>query len=214
VYYFLDTLYYKPSLSSVQDWGTFDGIDLTGSSLLPEKYSMAIIYKMLSMMIDSFKVDYETELARLRGGLTEGLEDTMRYNFGGIDEPSIGHLISGFSNSITTSYTPPEQIMFTIIDANAHSHDLTDAINMEKNDVGANLKGDLLDNGKYLIRSDVAIFNINYDIEITLLPASDSEVFDFIKTRISDFEYEIDILPQKSGGFADHDIRVIITKVA
>lgn len=116
LYYYLDTLYYRPSLSSAQSWGTFNGIIYTGSALLPEKYSMAIIYKMLSMMIDSFEVKYETELNRLRGGLVEDVEDTMRYNFGGIDEPSFSHAITGVNTQTTiipsTSDEPTKQIRF------------------------------------------------------------------------------------------------------
>jgi hypothetical protein len=213
LYYYLDTLYYRPSLSFQQDWGTFNGIAYTGSALLPDKYSMAIIYKMLSMMIDSFEAKYESELQRLRGGLVEDLEDTMRYNFGGIEEPSIARIITGITNSFTAtspSASATPQLLFTIINANGNPNPLT----IERNDFNAQLTFSLIDTGKYRVTSDLPIFVDGNDIEVKLLPRTDTEPYLLQPIRVSSYILDVYIIPQQSGGFADHDLRYEIINPA
>src|ERR1017187_1059708 len=88
--------------------------------------------------------------------------------------------------------TPPPnpsavpELIFTLIDENTYSHDLTDAITIERNTFGANLRADLNDTGKYTIHSDIAIFIPANDIEISFLAAVSADVYKTLQSSSSD----------------------------
>jgi hypothetical protein len=86
IYYYPDFNYYRPSLSSVQDWGTFSGVAYSGKILLPDRYSNAIILKMLSNIANDYLMLYEKELKSLRESRVGSVEETINYSFAGVDE--------------------------------------------------------------------------------------------------------------------------------
>lgn len=86
IYYYPDFNYYRPSLTSAQDWGTFDGIVYTGKLLLPDRYDMAILYRMLAFVFPDYLAMYEKELKSLRESRVGSTEDHLMYSFGGDNE--------------------------------------------------------------------------------------------------------------------------------
>ena len=59
VWYKINTLYYAPSDSAGQNWGTFDGVSFTGDLKIPEKYIEGILLWMKSQWFAEFKNEYE-----------------------------------------------------------------------------------------------------------------------------------------------------------
>ncbi|HKB85123.1 MAG TPA: hypothetical protein VKD08_03055 [Ignavibacteriaceae bacterium] len=86
VYYYPDFRYYQPSVTSIQDWGTFNGIVFTGKLMLPDRYDMAILYYMLSQVVPDYYAFYEKEIRSLKGSRVASMGETLDYNFGGLEE--------------------------------------------------------------------------------------------------------------------------------
>ena len=111
VVYYPDLSYYQPSLSSSQTWGEFSGAVYTGNPILPNRYSMAIIYNMMSQIFPDYLALYEKELKSLRESRQFSDTDTMGYVLGGIgeDEP-IGSTSSTSSTTVSSLDTVDKKI--------------------------------------------------------------------------------------------------------
>ena len=90
IYYHPDFNYYRPSLGGTEDWGTFDGVTYSGKLLIPDRYDMAVLYKMLAFMFPDFIPMYEKELRSLRESRVGSTEDTFMWSFGGDSEQDVG----------------------------------------------------------------------------------------------------------------------------
>jgi len=99
VYYYVDTRHYQPSLSSSQSWGDFNGIVYTGSLMLPDRYSKAVILYMLAQIYDEFYVLYNNELQNLRLSRVFSITPYFPYSLGGFDEDvtTSGDIVVGTS---------------------------------------------------------------------------------------------------------------------
>lgn len=106
------------------------------------------------------------------------------------------------------------QLVFTLKDENSYTHDLTEAINIEKNTFSATIKADLNDTGKYTIHSDIAIFIPANDIEITFLAAAAMDTYNILQSCSDDgFDLYLEITALKMGGYVDRNIRIKVTEV-
>jgi hypothetical protein len=54
LWYYSDTLWYSPSGSVAQDFGTFDGTTFTGNIKIPDKFQMAVKFYMLGKAFNDF----------------------------------------------------------------------------------------------------------------------------------------------------------------
>jgi hypothetical protein len=86
VVYYPDLSYYQPSLGASQVWGSFSGTAYSGNAILPNRYSVAIIYNMLSQIFPDYLSLYEKELKSLRESRQFSVEDTINYNLGGLED--------------------------------------------------------------------------------------------------------------------------------
>lgn len=103
IVYYPDLSYYQPSLSSSQVWGTFDGVTYSGYLLLPNRYSMAILYHMLSQVFPDYLVMYEKELKSLRESRQFSDTGTLGYNLGGVEEDVTERTVSYSTTTSTDS---------------------------------------------------------------------------------------------------------------
>lgn len=112
IYYHPDFNYYRPSLGSSQDWGTFDGITYSGKLLVPDRYDMAVLYRMLGFVFPDFLTMYEKELKSLRESRVGSTEDQLMYNFGGDSELEGGELAAtGVIVSTTVPSTSADKFL-------------------------------------------------------------------------------------------------------
>jgi hypothetical protein len=103
------------------------------------------------------------------------------------------------------------QLWFTVIDINAYG---VGALHIEKNTFGCTLILNYDDVGQYTLICSQAIFVDANDISVKLLPRTDTDTFQILKSASADGgTYHIKIIPQQAGGFADHDVRVMINEV-
>ena len=100
LFYYLDTNYYRPSLSASQDWGNFNGIVYSGKLLLPDRYDMAVLYYMLAQVLPDYWNLYEKEIRSLRGSRISSLDEGFSYELGGVNESS-----SSVTETLTTVVT-------------------------------------------------------------------------------------------------------------
>lgn len=66
IFYYADTLFYSPSDSAAQPWGTFDGVTFTGNMKVPNKYQSAIKFYMMSKCFNDFENKFEKQISLLR----------------------------------------------------------------------------------------------------------------------------------------------------
>ena len=104
IYYHPDFNYYRPSLGGSEDWGTFDGITYSGKLLIPDRYDMAVLYRMLAFIFPDYLAMYEKELKSLRESRVGSTEDRLLYEFGD-DLESEGE--TTLATSVTTTTTLP-----------------------------------------------------------------------------------------------------------
>lgn len=97
IIYYPDLGYYQPSVSATQTWGTFNGVVYSGTLILPDRYNMAILYWMLSQIFSEYYTLYEKEVRSLRESSQESKEETLNYNFGGLDTETIEGVSAGSS---------------------------------------------------------------------------------------------------------------------
>jgi len=100
IVYYPDLSYYQPSLGATQVWGSFNGVAYSGNLVLPNRYSVAIIYHMLSQIFPDYLPLYEKELKSLRESRQFSVEDTLNYNLGGLNE-ELGYEVYSTSPSTT-----------------------------------------------------------------------------------------------------------------
>lgn len=65
LWYYADTLWYSPSGSVSQDWGTFDGSTFSGNLMIPDKFQMIIKYFLLGKCFKDMS-EYEKQISILR----------------------------------------------------------------------------------------------------------------------------------------------------
>lgn len=102
IYYHPDFNYYRPSLGGSEDWGTFNGITYSGKLLIPDRYDMAVLYRMLAFIFPDFLALYEKELRSLRESRVGSCEDRMMYEFGG-DLETEAETTTSTSTTITSA---------------------------------------------------------------------------------------------------------------
>lgn len=69
VWYYADTNLFNPANTQAQDWGQFDGNTFTGNLLVPERYTMAVLYYMLKESIpnpNGFEIKYDRAVLELQ----------------------------------------------------------------------------------------------------------------------------------------------------
>ena len=79
LWYAVNPLYYSPTASKNQEWGTFDGVTFTGSLRIPDKYKDLLILFMLGKCFDDRKLEYENKLLKFVGNLGSTSKDEIRY---------------------------------------------------------------------------------------------------------------------------------------
>lgn len=79
----VDSNFYSPSGASSQDWGTFDGSAFSGNLLLPERYTLALEYYVLSLYLPDYVAKYERELNSLRESQVTSVRP-LKYKIAGI----------------------------------------------------------------------------------------------------------------------------------
>lgn len=105
IYYHPDLNYYRPSLSGTQNWGTFDGITYSGNLLIPDRYDMAVLYRMLGFVFPDYLPIYEKELKSLRESRVGSTENTTMYEFGGFSELEATSTASSVTGTTTVPTT-------------------------------------------------------------------------------------------------------------
>lgn len=109
LFYYPDFRYYQPSVSSSQDWGTFNGTVFSGKLLLPDRYDMAILYYMLSQVIPDYYQLYEKEIRSLRSSRVASFDDGFSYQFGGV-ENNVPLTTTGINATTITSSSVPTDV--------------------------------------------------------------------------------------------------------
>lgn len=194
IYYYPDFLYYRPLLSSTQDWGTFSGIAFSGKLMIPDRYNMAVIYYMLSQVIPDYYNIYEKEIRSLKSSRVSSMSDAFSYDLGGIG----GDIITGATGTSSTpapavatpaADAPDKKSRFRVTDAGLTSEEYADGWT-----------------------SNLTIVNNVSSIVIT---SADSEFINYIHVRINrgDFGYsmtssEITIIPYPLAGWGEAEIIV------
>lgn len=82
MWYHPDTLWYAPSGSASQDWGSFDGETFSGDMKVPDKFLGAIKYFVLGKFYDELMVKYEREIKKLKSTKGDSMEEAFAYRFG------------------------------------------------------------------------------------------------------------------------------------
>lgn len=124
IYYHPDFNYYRPSLGSSQDWGNFSGIAYSGKLLVPDRYDMAVLYRMLGFLFPDYLTMYEKELRSLRESRVGSTEDAMNWSFGGDSELESESTSATSVTTVTlpsTSTDPDKFLRIRITDAGVSS---------------------------------------------------------------------------------------------
>lgn len=116
LFYYPDFRYYQPSVSSSQDWGTFNGTVFTGKLLLPDRYDMAILYYMLSKVVPDYMGMYEKELRSLRGSRISSGTGGFDYGFGGVEPTETPTITATVSTTSPPTDTADKKIRFRVSD--------------------------------------------------------------------------------------------------
>ena len=123
--YYPDLNYYQPSVSASQVWGTFNGSVYSGSLILPDRYNMAVLYWMWAQVFPDYYMFYEKELKSLRESRQFSVEETLRYNLGGLEEDtedtSSATTIVTTTTTVTAMDEPTKKIRIKATDTGAYS---------------------------------------------------------------------------------------------
>jgi hypothetical protein len=82
IWFHPDTLWYAPSGTTAQDWGSFDGSTFTGDMKVPDKFLGAIKYFVLGKFFDDIMVKYEREVSKLKSTRGDSKQNKLEYSFG------------------------------------------------------------------------------------------------------------------------------------
>lgn len=82
MWYHPDTLWYAPSESASQDWGSFSGTVFSGDMKVPDKFLSAIKYFVLGKFYDEIMIKYEKEVSKLKSTKGDTVREAFAYNFG------------------------------------------------------------------------------------------------------------------------------------
>jgi len=101
-YYYTSPNYYQHSGVASQDWGSYP---FSGSLKLPAKYSLAVIYSMLSNIFPDFMNLYEKEVGSLRE--SQLTPRSLNYHFGGFTstKASVTNLTSSEEDETVAMFT-------------------------------------------------------------------------------------------------------------